>query len=129
MLWNALLLLTLLPLSLLTVWTLQIKRGAGPQGGEILFLGWIMLFFWLASASAVSAAASTLGGATGIIRFVVLPVAVFIAAAICFVAVSVLLNHASLAEVPAAQSKLEIIGAALVVAGLIAGNVWLLRWR
>ena len=128
-LWNALLLLTLAPLGLLTWWTLQMKRGAGPQGGEILFLAWIMLFFWLSCASFVSTASSTVGGASALIRFALLPAAVFIGTAVCFVAVSALLNHASLSEVPAVQSRLEILAAALVVATVIAANVWLVRIR
>jgi hypothetical protein len=43
--WTFLVASTFLTLFFVGRWTLSIKRGAGPQGGEFLFLCWLALFF------------------------------------------------------------------------------------
>jgi hypothetical protein len=53
--WHALLLVTVLPLAGLLYWTRIIKLGTGPNGGDILALGEMMLLFILIAISLINA--------------------------------------------------------------------------
>jgi hypothetical protein len=119
---------TCLPLVVLTRWTLDLKPGAGPQGGEAIFAGWLILALWLTFLSVLAAVRIT-AGAPPLARFVGTPAAVVFASGVLFWIVFALLNHSSLAEVPRPRAKAEIYAAATLVLAVIAANGWLFRRR
>jgi hypothetical protein len=78
--WTLLVASTFLTLFLIARWTLSIKRGAGPQGGEILFLCWLALFMWvvlISVSSAIGYVTAHPGG--GALRSVGIPLATAVA--------------------------------------------------
>ena len=122
---SVLALATFLPLVVLTSWTLDIKPGAGPQGGEVIFLGWLMVALWLTLLTLLAAVRHTAGSA--VFRYAGVPAGVLVGAALFFWLVFHLLNDASLVEVPRARGRAEIFAAAGLVGGLILANGFLLR--
>ncbi len=124
----ALVLATLLPLAVLTRWTLALEPGKGPQGGEAIFLGWLVVALWLTGTS-VAAAVRLAAHAPGFVRLAVAPVAALVASALFFWLVFALLNDATLAGVPAAKAHGQTWLAALLVGALVLLEAWILGRR
>ena len=118
--------LTFLPLIVLTRWTLDMKPGAGPQGGEVIFLGWLMVALWLIFVSLISAVRLA-KGAPALTRFLWAPGATAIALIFLFWLVFYFLNHSSLSGVEPWRAKGEIWLASGMVAAVILANLILLR--
>jgi hypothetical protein len=110
--------LTCLPVFVLTSWTLDIKPGAGPQGGEVIAMGWLLVFMWLGAVTVFSAVRQA-GAAAG--------AAAFVAAVLLFWFCFWLLNHSSLTGVSPARAKAEIWASAAITGAVIAGNVVAIR--
>jgi hypothetical protein len=119
---------TCLPLLLLTRWTLEMKPGGGPQGGEALFAGWLLVALWLTLVTAVSGMRHA-AGSPALVRWIAVPIAVVVGSAIFFTLVFWLLNDSSLVETPRSRGKAEIWLATALVFGLIAANVLALLRR
>jgi len=99
--------LTLLPILALSRWTLAFKPGAGPGGGEFIFLGWFLMAGWL---SFLSVAASVRYMATHeptLFRFLIGGgLALFLSVA-AFAIAFILFNRASLSGTVFVVSRLE----------------------
>jgi hypothetical protein len=89
--WHALLLMTVLPLAALLYWTRTIKLGTGPNGGDILALGEMMLVFILIAISLINAVIWAYGQPwSWSRRFLLIPLAVLVAWGIAIAAIIVL---------------------------------------
>lgn len=128
MVFTALVAATLVPLFFLTRATLALEPGAGPQGGEMLFAGWLMTAAWLTLVSLVSAVRVT-RASPWVQQFLVAPAVTFVGVVLLFWLVFHLLNDSSLAEVPRGRAQIEVWLAAGLVAGLVVANVVALRRR
>jgi glycerol-3-phosphate acyltransferase PlsY len=106
------------------------QRGAGPQGGEILFLCWLALFMWavLISVSSAIAYVATHPG-SGITRNFGIPLATAVATTVLCWIIAVLLNNASLSHITELQSRVQNWSAFLLYALLVTGNLWFLTRR
>ncbi len=128
--WTLLVASTFLTLLLMARWTLSIKRGDGPQGGEILFLCWLALFMWavlISTSTAITYATAHPGGGTG--RSVGIPLASAVVTIVLCWVIAVLLNNASLSDITELQSRVQNWSAFLLYALLIAANLWFLTRR
>lgn len=119
----------LLCLAGLLRWTFALKPGAGPQGGELLFLCWCVALVWLGIATLATLIA--VGGAAGWpgwLRRFAAPVAAGIALVVLFGHVFWRLNEATVpgVAVEAARRHLWIGGG---IALLVAAANLLARWR
>jgi hypothetical protein len=126
--WTLLVASTFVTLFVVGRWTLSIKRGAGPQGGEILFLCWLALFFWAVLISVISAAAHTKAG-SGVLRSAAFPLTVAVATTFYCVAIAWFINNASLSHITETQSRLQNWCAFFLYAALISANLWFLTRR
>lgn len=118
--WEVAVWLTLLPLLWLSVHIMKVKPGAGPQGGEVLFCGVVLVAGWLVVASAVSSLlCSARVAGPPVVRFLLVPAAAVTVTAVAAAAALVLFNRASLAEggptLSRVQNLLGILALVLVV--------------
>jgi hypothetical protein len=128
--WTLLVASTFLTLFLIARWTLSMKRGAGPQGGEILFLCWLALFMWVVLISVSSAIGYVTGHpGGGALRSVGIPLATAVATIILCCVIATLLNNASLSDITELQSRLQNWSAFLLYALLVAANLWFIVRR
>ena len=128
--WTLLVASTFLTLFLVARWTLSMKRGAGPQGGEILFLCWLALFMWIvliSVSSAVAYVAAHPGG--GIVRSVGIPLATAVVTVFFCWGIAALLNNASLSHITELQSRVQNWSAFVLYALLVAVNLWFITRR
>lgn len=128
--WTLLVASTFLTLFLVARWTLSIKRGAGPQGGEFLFMCWLVLFMWAVLISVSTAITYvTAHPSGGMVRILGIPLASAVATILLCWVVTVLLNNASLSHITELQSRLQNWSAFLLYALLIAANLWFITRR
>lgn len=128
--WTLLVASTFLTLFLVARWTLSIKRGAGPQGGEFLFMCWLVLFMWAVLISVSTAITYvTAHPSGGMVRSLGIPLASAVATILLCWVVTVLLNNASLSHITELQSRLQNWSAFLLYALLIVANLWFITRR
>ena len=116
---------SLLPLTVLARWTFELKPGAGPQGGEVIFLGWFLLAGWLTVISVASSARLVPSADRTLTRFVLTGIGGLGVAIATVVVAFVLLNAASLAGTPPLRARQDLWGAVALFVALIASNLWI----
>ena len=115
---------SLLPLLVLARWTFELEPGAGPQGGEVIFLGWFLLAGWLTLITVASSHRLVAAQQRTAARYVLTGVAALgVAVATCVVAF-ILLNASSFAGTPPVRARQELWGALGLFVALIAANLW-----
>jgi hypothetical protein len=115
---------SLLPLMVLARWTFELKPGAGPQGGEVIFLGWFLLAGWLTVVSVVSSARLVPSSDRTLTRYVLTGLGGLGIAVVTVIVAFVLLNAASVAGTPALRARQDLWGAVALFVALIASNLW-----
>jgi formate hydrogenlyase subunit 4 len=128
-LWTILVASTFIPVFFVGRWTMSMKRGGGPQGGEALFLFWLMLMMWIGWVSMSTASAYIAPLKAGPLRSFMLHVGVFVALVMFMCKIGAILNDASLSDISDAQARNgNLLGIGLFAA-LIVGNLILLMRR
>ena len=115
---------SLLPLVVLARWTFELKPGAGPQGGEVLFLGWFMLSAWLTVLTVASSIRFVALSGPTVTRYVLMGAGGFAIAVTAFIVAFALINHASLAGTLPLRARQDLWGVLGLYLALIATNLW-----
>jgi hypothetical protein len=114
---------SLAPLAALARWTFALKPGAGPQGGEALFVGWFLLAGWLTLVTVASSVRVVSPLNRTVTRYLLTMAGGFGIAVATSIVAFVLLNSASLVETPPLRARLDVWGAFALFAALIAADL------
>jgi hypothetical protein len=129
-LWTILVASTLVLLLFIARWTMSMKRGAGPQGGETLFLFWLMLMMWMTYVSMSTASAYIAPLKAGPLGSFMLHVGVFVGLVVFMCKIGAILNDASLSGISDAQARNgNLLGIGLFTALIVANVALLVRHR
>jgi hypothetical protein len=122
--WHALLLLTALPLAGILYWTRTIKLGTGPNGGDILALGEMMVVFLLIAISLINAVIWAGGQEwSWPRRFLLVPLAVLVAWGVAVAAIIALSDVVIKAQGEGVARELAFMGLLATYGAIYALNL------